>query len=237
MLPEPVRIGTVTLYNCNNLDLLGSLPDKSFDLDLDDPPYGLKGKWISTGKGGFTLKPEEVAKMNQWDSIPSDEWFLEIKRVSKNQIIWGGNYMLDKLGSCRGPIIWNKMMHGFTLADGEMCWSSFDKPLRIIDCGMSIRFADKKNIGGRWHGNLKPLFLYKKVLQMYAKPGWKILDTHLGSGTHAMACLDLGYELTACEIDKEYFDEAVKRIKEYLSSHEKIFTDSPKIKLVEEGIF
>jgi len=102
---------------------------------------------------------------------------------------------------------------------------------------MSIRSADKKNVGGRWHGNQKPLFLYQKVLQMYAKPGWKILDTHLGSGTHAMACLELGYELTACEIDKEYFDEAVKRIQEYLSSHEKIFTDSPRVKLTEEGLF
>ena len=236
MLPEPVKIGTVTLYNCNNLELLRSLPDKSFDLNLDDPPYGLATKWVSTGKGGFTLKPEEVEKMNQWDIIPPDEWFAGTKRVSKNRIIWGGNYMLEKLGSCRGPIIWNKMQHGFTLADGEMAWSSFDKPLRIIDCGMSIRSADKKNVGGRWHGNQKPRFLYEKILKMYAKPGWKILDTHLGSGTHAMACIELGYELTACEIDKEYFDEAVKRIREYVSSHEKIFTQ-PEIKLSEEGLF
>jgi site-specific DNA-methyltransferase (adenine-specific) len=237
MLPEPVKIGTVTLYNCDNLELLHSLPDKSFNLALCDPPYGLKDKWVSTGKGGFTLKPEEIKKMNQWDSIPPDEWFSEIKRTTDHQMIWGGNYMLDKLGSCRGPLIWNKMLHGFTLADGEMCWTSFDKPLRIIDCGMSIRSADKQNVGGRWHGTQKPLFLYLKTLQMYAKPGWKIIDTHLGSGTHAMACLELGYELTACEIDKEYFDEAVKRIRQYLSSHEKLFTESAEVKLTEEGLF
>jgi site-specific DNA-methyltransferase (adenine-specific) len=236
MLPEPVKIGTVTLYNCNNLDLLRSLPDASFDLAVEDPPYGLGGKWEFKGKYGFTLKPEELEKVNQWDTIPPDEWFSESARVSKNRIIWGGNYMLDKLGPCRGPVIWNKMLREFTLADGEMAWSSFDKPLRIIDCGMSIRSADKKNIGGRWHPHLKPLFLYKEILRMYAKPGWKILDTHLGSGTHAMACLDLGFELTACEIDKNYFDEAVRRIREYLSSHEKIFGED-EIKLAKTVLY
>ncbi|MDR1147602.1 MAG: hypothetical protein LBK66_03110 [Spirochaetaceae bacterium] len=237
MLPDPVKIGCVTLYNCDNLELLRSLPDKSFDLNLDDPPYGLGKKWVSKGKYGFTLKPEEVEKMNRWDFIPPDDWFSETERVAKNRIIWGGNYMMDKLGSCRGPVIWNKMIHGFSLADGEMAWSSFDKPLRIIDCGMSIRSSDKKNSGGRWHGNQKPIFLYKKILQMYARPEWKILDTHLGSGTHAMACLDLGYELTACEIDKEYFDTAVKRIREYLSSHEKIFDSGEQVKLTEDDLF
>jgi site-specific DNA-methyltransferase (adenine-specific) len=236
MLPEPIQIGTVTLYNCDNLELLRTLPNKSFDLDIDDPPYNLGGKWVSTGKGGFTLKPEETEKLNEWDYTPSDEWFEQTERVAKNRIIWGGNYYLDKLGPCRGPIIWNKMQRGFTLADGECAWSNFDRPLRICDCGMSIRSADKKNAGGRWHPTQKSIYLYRWLLEHYAKPGFKIIDTHLGSGTHAIACLDLGYELTACEIDKEYFDEAVKRIREYLSSHEKIFT-SPKVKLTEEGLF
>ena len=118
-----------------------------------------------------------------------------------------------------------------------MCWTSHtDRPLRMINCGQSIRAADKKNAGGRWHPTQKPIYLYKKVLEMYAKLGYKILDTHLGSGTHAIACLEMGYELVACEIDKDYFNEAVKRIKEYLSSHEKLF-DEEKMKLAEEELF
>jgi site-specific DNA-methyltransferase (adenine-specific) len=237
MLPEPVKIGTVTLYNCDCVELLSQTPDKYYDVAIVDIPYGMAGKWLSTGKGGFTLKPEEIEEMNKWDVLPPDEYFMELERVTKNRIVWGGNYVFGKLGACRGPIIWDKGQHGFTLADGELAWSSFDKPLRICPCGKSIRSADKKNVQGRWHGTQKPAYLYRWLLERYAKAGQKILDTHLGSGTHAMACLDLGYELTACEISEKYFNEAVKRIREYLSSHEKIFTDSPKIKLVQEGIF
>jgi site-specific DNA-methyltransferase (adenine-specific) len=130
-----------------------------------------------------------------------------------------------------------RSQHGFTLADGEFAWSSFDKPLRICPCGKSIRSADKKNVDGRWHQNQKPRYLYIWLLERYAKQGQKILDTHLGSGTHAMACLEKGFDLTACEISEKYFNEAVIRIKNYLSSHEKIFDDDEKVKLVEEGIF
>jgi site-specific DNA-methyltransferase (adenine-specific) len=236
-LPIPVQIGTVTLYNCDCLELMKCYPNKYFDLSDVDPPYGMGGRWTSTGSSGFTLKPNEVEKLNNWDFIPGKDYFDELKRVSKDYMVWGGNYFAKYLHDTNSILIWDKQQRGFTLADGEMCWTSHtDRPLRIINCGQSIRAADKKNIGGRWHPTQKPLYLYRRVLEMYAKPGWKILDTHLGSGTHALACLDLGYELTACEIDKEYFDEAVKRIREYLSSHERIFIP-PKVKLTEEGLF
>jgi len=237
MLPESVKIGCVTLYNCDCMELLKSLKDKQFDLSVCDPPYGLSGKWVSTGKSGFTLKPHEIEEMNKWDVAPDKEYFTELERVSKKRIIWGANYFLDYLGSCRGPIIWDKGQHGFVLADGEFAWTDFDKPLRICPCGQSIRSADKKNVEGRWHGTQKPLYLYRWILERYAKPGNKILDTHLGSGTHAMACLDLGYELIACEISEKYFNEAVKRIKNYLSSHEKIFDNHEHVKLIDEGLF
>ena len=236
MLPEPVKIGCVTLYNCDCIELLKESKDKQYELAICDPPYGMAGKWVSTGKSGFTLKPHEIEEMNKWDVAPSSEYFVELKRTTVNQIIWGANYFLEFLGSCRGPIIWDKGQHGFVLADGEFAWSSFDKPLRICPCGQSIRSADKKNVDGRWHGTQKPLYLYRWLLERYAKKGNKILDTHLGSGTHAMACLDLGFELTACEISEKYFNEAVKRIKNYQSSHEKIFEDE-HVKLTEEGIF
>jgi site-specific DNA-methyltransferase (adenine-specific) len=218
------------------MELLKESKDKQYELAICDPPYGMAGKWVSTGKSGFTLKPQEIEEMNKWDVAPSSEYFVELKRTTGNQIIWGANYFLEFLGSCRGPIIWDKGQHGFVLADGEFAWSSFDKPLRICPCGQSIRSADKKNVDGRWHGTQKPLYLYRWLLERYAKKGNKILDTHLGSGTHAMACLDLGFELTACEISDKYFNEAVKRIKNYQSSHEKIFEDE-QVKLTEEGIF
>jgi len=237
MLPEPVKIGCITLYNCDCMELLKDTKDNHYNLALCDPPYNLSGRWVKNDKIGFTLSQKEIDEINEWDVEPPSEYFDEIRRVSPNQIVWGGNYYLRYLGDCRGPIIWDKGQHGFTLADGEFAWSSFDRPLRICPCGKSIRSADKKNVDGRWHQNQKPLYLYRWLLERYAKKGDTILDTHLGSGTHAMACLSLGFELTACEINKEYFDEAVVRINNYLSSHEKLFDNREKIKLVEEGIF
>jgi len=244
MLPEPVKIGCVTLYNCDCVDLLKASEDSQFDLAICDPPYGMAGKWMSeddprTKVYGVTgLKAEETIEINKWDIAPSEEYFFELKRISRNQIIWGANYFLEFLGSCKGPIIWDKERHGFVLADGEFAWTSFDKkPLRICKCGQRIKSADKKSAGGRWHKTQKPIFLYRWLLERYTKKGHKILDTHLGSGTHAMACLDLGFELTACEISEKYFNEAVKRIKKYYSSHEKLFDQSDSIKFIEEGLF
>jgi site-specific DNA-methyltransferase (adenine-specific) len=219
------------------MELLKECKDNQFNLSCSDPPYGYGGKWISTGKSGFTLKPHEVEELNKWDVLPGKEYFDEVKRVSKNQIFWGANNYLEHLGSCRGPIIWDKEQHGFVLADGEFAWTSFDKPLRICKCGQSVRFADKKSVDGRWHPTQKSAFVYRWILERYAKKGDKILDTHLGSGTHAMACLEMGFELTACEISEKYFNEAVKRINNYLSSHEKIFDNHEHIKLIEEGLY
>ena len=239
MLPEPVKIGCVTLYNCDCVDLLKASEDGQFDLAICDPPYGMAGKWRAFEKPrpGFFLKLHEAEEMNKWDIRPSPEYFTELKRVAKNRIIWGANNFIEHLESCRGPIIWNKGTNGFSLADGELAWSTYDKPLRICFCGQSIRSADKKTVEGRWHGTQKPLYLYRWLLERYPKKGDKILDTHLGSGTHAMACLDLGFELTACDISEKYFNEAVKRIKNYYSSHEKLFDQSDSIKFIEEGLF
>jgi site-specific DNA-methyltransferase (adenine-specific) len=227
MFPEPFKIGTITIYNCDCLELLKTFKDKEFDLAICDPPYGLKGRWVAheTGMGGFTLKPNEINEINQWDSIPSDEYFIQLERVAKHRIVWGGNYFHNKLGdSCRGPIIWDKGQHGFTLADGEFAWNDFDKPLRICPCGKSIRSADKKNNAGkRIHPTEKPVYLYRWVLERYAKPGHRILDTHLGSGTHAIACLMMGFELVACELSPEYYEKAIQKIRNWESSHQEMF--------------
>ena len=241
MLPEPIKIGCVTLFNIDCMELLKESQDQQYDLAICDPPYGKGTIWKSkTNKEGYTISLEEQEEMRKWDYAPDANYFSELKRVSKKRIIWGGNYFLEYLGSCRGPIIWDKGRrakgHPMLLSDGEFAWSDCNGFLRICTIGQTLKAADRRNSDGRWHGTQKPIYLYKWLLERYPKKGDKILDTHLGSGTHAMACLDLGFELTACEISEKYFNEAVKRIKEYVSSHEKIFDVEP-VKLEEEGIF
>ena len=244
MLPEPVEIGCVTIYNCDCIDFLRLSDNKQYDLAICDPPYGLF-RWFSKDrKSGCTLSPQEVLNIKKWDVVPNSEYFVELNRVSKNRIVWGANHFIEHLGSCYGPIIWDKgrrwntgKSKGFPLADGEFAWSSFKKPLRICSYNETLKTAERKTLQGRWHETQKPIYLYRWLLERYAKPGQKILDTHLGSGTHAMACLELGYELVACEINKGYFDEAVIRIKEYTSSHKKIFNNLKNIELTEVRLF
>ena len=244
MIPEPVKIGNVTLYNCDCLEFLKTQDDKKYDLACCDPPYGIPGRWISKdNKCGCTLSPQEIKEILIWDKSPKKEYFIELERVSKNRIIWGANNFIEHLGSCYGPIIWDKerrwnsgKTRGFPLADGEFAWTSFNTPLRICTLGESIKQADRKKTEGRWHQTQKPVYLYRWILERYAKFGQKILDTHLGSGTHAMACLDMGFELTACEINKEYYDEAIKRIKEYSTRNYKLFENKIPI-LNEEFLF
>lgn len=223
----PVRIGGVSLWNCDCMDLMRGADDGEFALAIVYPPYGMAGRWISKkgqkNHGCMTLGADEIARINEWDVAPCEDYFRELMRVSRNQIIWGGNYFLRHLGDCRGPIIWNKGQRGFTLADGEMAWSSFDRPLRICDCGHSIRAADKASVGGRWHPTQKPKYLYSWLLENYARKGDRVLDTHLGSGTIAMACIDMGFELAACEIDRDYFERAAAALREYDGSRGSLF--------------
>jgi site-specific DNA-methyltransferase (adenine-specific) len=239
-IPEPFKTGSVTIYNCDCLDLLKRFPDGYFDLAQVDPPYGMGGRWVSTGRSGFTLKPDEIEEINKWDQPPEKVYFDELKRASQNYLVWGGNYFGKYLGDSNSILIWDKGQRGFTLADGECCWTSYqNKPLRIINCGQSIRAADKKNAGGRWHPTQKPIYLYRRTLEMYAKPGYKILDTHLGSGTHAIACLMMGFELVACEISAKYYEKAIQKIKSWQSSHQEIFDkeELPSMSLKESDLF
>jgi site-specific DNA-methyltransferase (adenine-specific) len=240
MLPEPFKIETVTIYNCDCMELMKTFPDHYFELAQVDPPYGMAGRWVSRGTGGFTLKPDEIEKLNEWDNVPDRPYFDELKRVSQNYLVWGGNYFAKHLGDTNSIIIWDKQTRRFTLADGECCWTSYqNRALRIINCGQSIRAADKKNAGGRWHPTQKPIYLYRKMLEMYAKTGDKILDTHLGSGTHAIACLMTGFELVACELSPEYYEKAIQKIKEWRASHQEMFDEkkSPSISLNDGRLF
>lgn len=195
------------ITNEDNKKLMSRYSDKYFDIAIVDPPYGILNK---TKRGGD--KKFNMDEYSKWDIKPKDDYFKELFRVSKHQIIWGGNYFgliwnHNKYNKCF--IVWDKnqpeKLNNFSMA--ELAWTSFDKPSKIF------RYSVRKN-RNKIHPTQKPVELYEWILNMFAKKGDKILDTHLGSGTIAIACHRSGYELTACEIDKSYFKKALKKIKD-----------------------
>ena len=197
----------IHITNEDNMELMARYPDNYFDLAIVDPPYGLGKRTTDGGGTNSQIKFMDDIRRGNWDDkIPEYEYFLELFRVSKNQIIWGGNYF--PLPPTRTIICWEKVVMIPTMSQIEIAWTSFDSPARII----KINNTDKK----RFHPTQKPQQLYKWLLDKYAKPEDKILDTHLGSGSIAIACHDYGFELTACELDKEYYDKAIKRINNHI---------------------
>jgi site-specific DNA-methyltransferase (adenine-specific) len=173
-------------------------------LAIVDPPYGLGDSVVNSG-GRFKRYHN---KNGNWDnSIPTNEYFNELFRVSKNQIIWGGNYFNLPKNKCF--IIWDKQQpEGVSFAMAEYAWASFDSVAKIF----KKRTQGQEN---RFHPTQKPVALYKWILDKYAKQGDKILDTHLGSGSIAIACHDYGFDLTACELDKEYYNAALRRLNDH----------------------
>ena len=204
----------ITITNEDNMQLMARYPDKYFDLAIVDPPYGIgmgNGAGETRGNG---KKKSDLYNPKNWDNErPKKVYFEELFRVSKNQIIWGGNYFSDLLPASRCWIYWRKIMGG-NYSDGELAWTSFDAVLK--------EFTKRPQQGLRIHPTQKPVALYKWLLDKYAKQGDKILDTHLGSGSIAIACHDYGFELTACELDAEYYEKAVQRIKNHVSQ-QKLF--------------
>ena len=201
------------------MDLMARYEDKYFDLAIVDPPYGI-GADKAQNAGGKKWGYKKY-KDTDWDSeIPKQEYWGELFRVSKNQIVWGGNYMTEYLEPRMGWVLWDKGQRDFSLADGELAWTSFNKALRIFTLPRGSALAKSNKLGGRIHPTQKPVALYEWLLKNYAKEGDKILDTHLGSGSIAIA-IDrmnkiegMNLTLTACELDKDYYDAAMKRIKE-----------------------
>lgn len=195
----------LTITNEDNMALMARYPDKYFDLAIVDPPYGLgrDGSIKTTSKHGG----RKAHSFKGWDiESPNKEYFQELFRVSKNQIIWGANYFTEHLPSSMGWIFWDKGQR-ICNSDGELAFTSFNVALRAV-----VYNRVELLIEGTIHPTQKPVKLYKWLLDKYAKQGDKILDTHLGSGSIAIACHDYGFDLTACELDKEYFDAAMKRI-------------------------
>jgi len=198
------------ITNEDNMELMARYEDKYFDLAIVDPPYGIGNKF----KGGKTgkLNFNEVVDKGWDNSIPKENYFKELFRVSKNQIIWGANYFLDYLPSTRGIICWDKEKYVPNFSAWEMAWTSFDVVARIVK-HRHHGFLTSDNV--KIHPTQKPVKLYEWLLINYAKEGDKILDTHLGSGSIAIACHDLGFDLTACELDTDYYNAAIKRIEDH----------------------
>ena len=208
----------LNLYNCDCMELMGKYPDNYFDLAIVDPPYGGGGdEKIEGGKrvgGNFdkykvsrcggTWDKKYGKKILNWDYAPDQSYFDELFRVSKNQIIWGGNYF--QLPPNRCFLIWRKLTipESFSMAMCEYAWCSFNSNSKWIELAPQD--------SNRFHPTQKPVKLYSWILNNYAKEGDKILDTHLGSGSIAIACYDLKFNLTGCEIDEEYFSKMCERI-------------------------
>lgn len=224
------------ITNEDNMELMARYPDKYFDLAIVDPPYGI-------GESGKTNKSRgKLAKSKKYKSFAGDdlkspdvEYFNELLRVSKNQIIWGANHFISKIpldSSCW--IVWDKQNGKTDFADSELAWTSFKTSVRnFYFQWQGMLQGDMKNKEIRIHPTQKPVKLYEWLLLNYAQrkcnhkhseqerefcsdcrnQDVKILDTHLGSGSIAIACHRLGFDLTACELDKDYFEAAMKRIK------------------------
>ena len=193
------------ITNEDNMQLMARYEDNHFDLAITDPPYEIPKSWGGAGKLKNRIIQKQTKKLKIWDKAPSKEYFNELFRISKNQIIWGGNYF--DLPPTRGIICWDKKQPFPNFSAWEMAWTSFDKPAKIF------RYDNRR--GGKIHPTQKPVKLYEWLLIKYAKEGDKILDTHLGSGSLAIACHNLGYHLTACELDKEYYNAAIKRLEKH----------------------
>ena len=191
----------MNITNEDNMELMARYPDNYFDLAIVDPPYGIDRNGMQMGNSIFNKDDKN------WDNeVPIKEYFNELFRVSKNQIIWGGNYF--ELPCSQYFCIWDKgeTMYGRDFAEAEFAW---------VRKGGTRIYKKSPNQLNRIHPTQKPVALYKWILNKYANQGDKILDTHLGSGSIAIACHNLGFDLTACELDKDYFDAAMKRLKQH----------------------
>jgi len=215
----------IDLYNVDCMEYMKTCKDNQFDLAIVDPPYGIGEDGKSNHSRGKLAKSKKYTPKN-WDKEPpAKDYFQELKRVSKNQIIWGANHFIENILNANSScwIVWDKDNTG-DFADCELAYSSFKTAVRLFKWRWNgMLQQDMKNKEVRIHPTQKPVALYKWLLKNYAKEGDKILDTHLGSGSIAIACDYMGFDLVGCELDKEYYDAACKRLEPY-RQQQKMFT-------------
>lgn len=196
------------VYNCNCLQYMKTIPDQYFELAIVDPPYGL-GKKLTCG-GGNHLKFKNDITINEWDKIPPPYYFVELFRISKNQIIWGANYF--HLPPYRCPVIWDKLQPCDNFSAFELAWTSFDRPARKFEYRQAGFIGENKI-----HPCQKPVPLYKWLLKEFGEKGDKILDTHMGSQSSRIAAYQMGFDYWGCEINKKYFEDGCNRYDEEVS--------------------
>lgn len=198
------------VFNMDCIEGMKQYPDNYFELAIVDPPYGLGTKTTDGGskKNSQTKFMDDIRRTNWDNSIPSKYYFQELKRVSKEQIIWGGNYMAEFIGNTKCILIWDKMTYIPTMSQFEFAFCSMNKHPKLIKIN--------SNDINRQHPTQKPIQLYKWLLQNYAKQGDKILDTHLGSGSSRIAAYDMDFEFTGFELDKDYFEASEKRFQQHI---------------------
>ncbi len=197
-----------SFLNCDCMDLMKQMPDKFIDLCIVDPPYGIGGDALHTDrslKGAGKLKNRAInIFQTKWDVSPTNDYFNELFRISKNQIIWGGNYF--DLGRTRGFIVWDKVQPWENFSQVEYAWSSFECPSSLY------KFDSKRDKTERIHPTQKPIALYRWLLQRYAKLGDKVFDSHVGSASSLIACHLEGFEYVGCELDADYYKSASERL-------------------------
>ncbi len=201
----------IQLYNEDCMKAMQKMKDNAFDLAIVDPPYG-----IGISKG-LKFKNRLYTEKN-WDSKPpSKHYFEELKRVSKNQIIFGANHFIENIPNANSSswIVWDKKNGSSTFADCELAYTSFNKAVRKAEIHWTGFASGREDTPKKIHPTQKPVSLYTWILSRYTNEGDKILDTHLGSGSIAIACHDMKFDLTAYEIDKEYYDLACKRLEKH----------------------
>ena len=237
------------VYHVDCMEYMKTLPDKFFDLAVVDPPYGIGINSMTFTKEGSERKfghsacaKRDYKGKGEWDKKPSKKYFDELMRVSRHQIIWGGNYFTDILPPCKGFLIWDKrcseaMSNAF--ADCEMAWMSkgmgVARVFRYVWSGMIQ--GNMKNKEDRFHPTQKPVALYEWIYRLFAKHGDKILDTHLGSGSSRIAAYDAGLDFVGCEINDYYFVEQERRFKEHTAQANMFVKDEhfEQISLFEGG--
>ena len=208
-------LGNIKLYNADCMEVMKTFKDKQFDLAIVDPPYGIDADNKNNGKNSDRHEKTSKAKINtykktNWDNAtPNDEYFAELKRVSKKQIIWGANYF----GLVGGMLYWHKNVTMPTYSTGELAYLSWLQKIDFVNITWhGMLQQNMKNKEERIHPTQKPVQLYKWLLQNYAKEGDTILDTHFGSLSIGIACHDLKFDLTAIELDKDYYEQAKQRL-------------------------
>lgn len=218
MIVDDVTIGTARLLRCDCMEFMRELPDKAFDLAIVDPPYGLNMAKERPRKDGRFA--HNVPR--SWDeAIPDECYFEELRRISAAQIIWGGNYFPLPPTQCF--IFWYKQNPVDNFSDGELAWTSFSRPARCFNFKYYGNIEGATRASQKIHISQKPIALYEWLLTTFAKQGNKILDTHLGSMSSVIAALNLGFEITGCELDVDYFAAGVARVRQS-QEQPKLFT-------------